>query len=192
MVSFIIFWGIIILLFIALIIGLIFLAYWLPKRLGVIKLGLWLSGILASVILVSFLATVFEDKLFFKTDVQEILNEHRFELKENFEIISNKSGGVMDYSHQFRITISQRDRERLIEQIKSANNYKKETVEMFDLREGKIRYSDKDTLFIANYHDIWNYIYEYYKPNSQGHKPTWDKIMISKTGSELIYERVLD
>lgn len=190
--SFIIFWGIIILLFIALVVGLIFLAYWVPQRLGAKKLGLWLSGILTSTILVSFLATVFEDKLFFKSDVQEKLNAHRFELKENFEIISNKSGGVMDYSHQFRINISQLDRERFIEQIKSATNYKTETVEMFDLREGKIRYSDKDTLFIANYHDKWNYIYEYYKPNSQGHKPTWDKIMISKTKNELVYERVLD
>ena len=167
-----IFWGFSILLFISIIVGLIYLAYWLPKKLGNRKLGLWLSGILTAGLLILIITTVFEDQFFFKSDAKGKLNEHNVELTDDFKIIYNESGGFMDYSHQFRLKISRTDKERLIEQIKSADNYQDEVQDMFDLRSGKIRYSDKDTSFTANYQDEWNYIYEYYKPNKQGYKPT--------------------
>jgi hypothetical protein len=98
----------------------------------------------------------------------------------------------MDYFHQFKLTISPADKERLIDQIKSAYNYQDEIQDMFDLRSGKIRHSDKDTSFTANYQEESNYIYEYYKPNKQGYTPTWVRISISKTENKLTYERVLD
>ncbi|WP_194976204.1 hypothetical protein [Aquiflexum lacus] len=190
--SFVIFWGLSILLFISIIVGLIYLAYWLPKRLGKRKLGLWLSGILTVGLLTLIVATVFEDQFFFKSDAIEKLKEHNVELIDDFKILSNESGGFMDYFHQFRLTISPADKERLIDQIKSADNYEDEVQDMFDLRSGKIRYSDKDTSFTANYQDGSNYIYEYYKPNKQGYTPTWDRISISKTENKLNYERILD
>jgi hypothetical protein len=190
--SFVIFWGLSILLFISIIVGLIYLAYWLPKRLGKRKLGLWLSGILTVGLLTLIMATVFEDQFFFKADAIEKLKEHNVELLDDFKILSNESGGFMDYFHQFRLTISHADKERLIDQIKSADNYEDEVQDMFDLRSGKIRYSEKDTSFTANYQDEWNYIYEYYKPNKQGYTPTWNRISISKTEDRLSYERVLD
>ena len=65
----------------------------------------------------------------------------------------------MDYFHQFSLIISPVDRERIIDQIKSADNYQYEVQDMFDFRSGKIRYSDKDTSFTANYQDEWNYVY---------------------------------
>jgi hypothetical protein len=190
--SFLIFWGLLILLFISIIVGLIYLAYWLPKRLGKRKLGLWFSGILTAGLLTLIIATVFEDQFFFKSDAKEKLKEHNMELFDNFKIVSNESGGFMDYFHQFRLTISPADKERLIDQIKSADNYQDEIQDMFDLRSGKIRHNDKDTSFTANYHDEWNYIFEYYKPNNQGYTPTWDRISISKIENRLTYERVLD
>ena len=190
--SFVIFWGLSILLFISIIVGLIYLAYWLPKRLGKRKLGLWLSGILTVGLLTLIMATVFEDQFFFKADAIEKLKEHNVELLDDFKMLSNESGGFMDYFHQFRLTISHADKERLIDQIKSADNYEDEVQDMFDLRSGKIRYSEKDTSFTANYQDEWNYIYEYYKPNKQGYTPTWNRISISKTEDRLSYERVLD
>lgn len=190
--SFVVFWGLSILLFISLVVGLIYLAYWLPKRLGKRKIGLWLSGILTVGLLTLIIATVFEDQFFFKSDAIEKLKEHNVELKDDFKILSNESGGFMDYFHQFRLTISPSDKERLIDQIKSADNYQDEVQDMFDLRSGKIRYSDRDTSFTANYQDEWNFIYEYYKPNKQGYTPTWDRISISKTENRLNYERVLD
>lgn len=98
----------------------------------------------------------------------------------------------MDYFHQFSLIISPADRERIIDQIKSADNYQYEVQDMFDFRSGKIRYSDKDTSFTANYQDEWNYVCEFYKPNKQGYAPTRDRISISKTENRLTYERVLD
>lgn len=190
--SFVIFWGLSILIFISIIVGLISLAYWLPKRLGKRKLGLSLSGILTVGLLTLIIATVFDDQLFFKSDAKEKLREHNIDLVEDFIIVSNESGGFMDYFHQFRLTISPNDKERLIDQIKSADNYQDKIQDMFDLRSGKIKYSNKDTSFTANYQDEWNYIYEYYKPNKQGYTPTWDRISISKTANRLTYERVLD
>ena len=190
--SFVIFWGLSILLFISIIVGLIYLAYWLPKRLGKRKLGLRLSGILTVGLLILIMATVFEDQFFFKSDAKEKLKEHNVELVDDFKIVSNESGGFRDYFHQFKLTISLTDKERLIDQIKSADNYQDEIQDMFDLRSGKIRHSDKDTSFTANYQEERNYIYEYYKPNKQGYTPTWDRISISKTENKLTYIRYND
>jgi len=190
--SFVIFWGLSILLFISIIVGLIYLAYWLPKRLGKRKLGLWLSGILTIGLLTLIMATVFEDQFFFKSDAKEKLKEHKVGLVDDFKIVSNESGGFKDYLHQFKLTISLADKERLIDQIKSADNYQDEIQDLFDLRSGKIIYSEKDTLFTANYQEESNYIYEYYKPNKQGYTSTWVRISISKTENKLIYVRSFD
>lgn len=186
------FWLFIILAFISLVVGLLFLSYWIPKKFGKRKLGLWLSGILTLGILLFAITIVFEDKFFFKSDAQDRLREHNIELKDDFKIISNKSGGILDYSHQFTLKISAEDKESLINQIKSAANYQDEVDEMFDFRIDKPRHSDIDTVFTANYNDKWNYTYQYYKPNQQGNKPIWDIISISKKDTTLTYLRVLD
>ena len=190
--SFLLYWGLSILLFISIIVGIIYLAYWLPKKFGKRKSGLWLSGILTTALLLLTIATVFKDKFIFKSDVQEILKEHNFELNDEFKIVSNESGGFLDYSHQFVLTISPKDKERIIKQITTAVDYQDKADEMFDLRIDKPRYSEKDISFTANYQDDWNYIYEFYKPNKQGYKPIWDLISISKAENELTYERVLE
>jgi len=141
------------LLIISVIVGLIYFAYWLPKRLGKRKLGLWLSGALTIGVSVIILATVFEDQLFFKSDVTKRLSEHDIELKYDFRLNSNEIYGLRDYYHQFELTISPEDKERLKTKILTADNYQDDAEEMFDLRQGKPRYSDNDTAFIANYQD---------------------------------------
>ncbi len=186
------FWILIILLAISIIVGLIFLAYWVPKRLGKRKLGLWLSGILGTGFLLVFLATVFEDQMFFKSDARKRLSEHHIELKDDFNLISNESSGFLDYYHVFVLTISSEDKERIKNQILTAGNYQENMPEMFNIRVGKPRYSDRDTSFTANYQDEWDYVYEFYQPNKQGYTPTWDRISISKNENKLTYERILD
>ena len=190
--SFVIFWGSAILLTISIVVGLIYFVYWLPKRFGKRKLGLWLAGILTVGLITFILATVFEDKLFFKSDAKECLGEHKIELKDDFKIISNESGGFMDYFHKFELSISLEDKERIKTQILTSYNYQDSVQEMFDIRQGKPRYRDRDTIFTANYQDEWNYIYDFYKPNKKGYTPIWDRISISKTENKLIYERILD
>ncbi|SEL94216.1 hypothetical protein [Parapedobacter koreensis] len=190
--DFLFFWGLVILLVIAIVVALIYASYWLPKRLGKRKLGRWLSGILTTGVVALFFATVFEDQLFFKTDAAERLGEHHIELKDDFKLVSNKSGGFLDYYHIFVLAISPEDKNRIINHIVAADNYQDNEVEMFDIRNGKPRYSEKGTSFTANYQDEWNYIYEFYQPNKRGYTPTWDRISISKAENTLVYERILD
>lgn len=180
------------LLLLSIIVGLIYLAYWIPKRLGKRKLGLWLSGIFIAGVFILVMATAFNDKLFFESDAKEKLKEHNIELIDDFKIVSNESDGFMDSFHHFVLKISPSDRERLIDQIKSAKNYQEGVQDMFDLRSGKIRNSEKDTFFTANYQDEWSYIYEYFKPNKEGYAPIWITISISKRENILDYLLVID
>lgn len=188
----ILFLGLLTLVFIGIPIGLGVLLYYVPKKLGYPKIAKYLT-ISYGLLVISFgLYFAFEDHFFFKSNAIELLNEHNVVLEDPFKIISNRSGGFLDYSHQFTLSISHSDKEKLINQITSSDNYQEKVNDMFDLRTDKLRYSDNDTTFTANYQNKWNYIYEYYKPNKKGYKPTWDKILISKTKSELTYLRVLD
>lgn len=155
-------------------------------------MGKWLSGILSVVFIGFFIAVVFEDAFFFNSDVRKKLKEHDFELHDNFRILSNESGGFTDYYHRFEIEISPLDKERIIRQITSAENFQKVTNENFDFLEGKEKYSDIEIFYTANRQDNFYYIFEYYKPTKLGHSPIWDIISVSKSENKLIYERILD
>lgn len=180
------------LVIVSIVIGIIYLSYWLPKRFGKRKLGLWISGILTTGMVVLIFAYIFDDVFFFKSDVVKKLSEHSFELQDDFKITRNESGGFKDYYHQFEITISPQDKERLITQIVTSENYQESTHEMFDIRYGKPRNTDRDTSFTANYQDDYSYRYQFFKPNKPGYKPTWDLISVSKTKNKLFYLRIID
>lgn len=183
---------ILLLFFVGLPLGIGFLFYWVPKRLGYPKVAKYLT-ITYFVLLVAFvLSFVFEDSLFFKSDAQDLLSEHKIELNDSFKIISNKSGGLFDYYHQFTLEISETDKEKLIQQFTSEKYYKEDIFERFDLREGKSRHSEKDASFQVAYQNKGYYVYEYFKPNKKGVKPIWDKVKISKSENELTYLRILD
>src|SRR5690606_15934652 len=136
------------------------------------------------------LSFVFEDQLFFKSDAKKLLTKHNIELEDNFKISSNKITGISDYFHRFELKISENDKERLKEKIINANNYQQYVDELYDLRQNKPRYTDKEQNeeFTANYQTEKKYIYEYYKPNERGYKPTFDRISILKEENKLIYE----
>ncbi len=177
--SFVISWLLAILLTVSLVFGLIYLSYWIPKRLGNKKLGIWLSRILMASLLIFILATLFKDQLFFKHDAKKSLKEHGIELKDDFKFISNSSSFDDTYLI-FYLTISMKDKERLKTKILSAKNYQENAEDMFDIRLGKPRYSETDTIFDAYFQDSLRYVIQYYKPNKQGYAPIWDEISISK------------
>jgi len=190
--SFIGFWLLIILLTILIVGGLIFLAYWIPKKYGKRKLGIALAFFVALAFATPVLSFVLEDYLFFKSEVTESLDEHGIKLNDDFELESNKMTGIGDFYHRFELRVSEKDKSRLTEWILESENYKDIVPEMFDIRSDKPRYSDTKQEFIVTYQDKWNYVYEYYKPNKQGYTPTWDRISISKKENKLTYERILD
>ena len=192
--SFLIFWILIIILTIGLTIGLIYLGYWIPKRFGNEKLGKWIAGILSLTVIFLILSIVFEDELFFKSDAKKMLTEHNIELEEDFELNSNNFSGIGDFYHRFELTITETDKKRLIDKITNAENYQNYVDDRFDIRVDKPRYADKNQVkeFTANYQTEKEYIYEYYKPNEMGNKPTYHRISISKTENKLVYENISD
>lgn len=192
--SFLIFWLLIILLIIGLTIGLIYLGYWIPQRFGKRKLGKWIAGILSVAVLTLILSFVFEDELFFKSDARKLIAEHNIELEDKFELNSNEFIGIKDFYHRFELTISESDKLKIKNKITNAVNYQNLVDEPIDIRADKPRHtvSNNNQIFTANYQTENEYIYEYYKPNKKGYKPTYQRISILKTENKLIYENISD
>lgn len=177
--------------YLLLIIGIIYLSYWIPKKFGKKKLGIIISRTLIIVTLIIFLLIVFDDKIFLKSDARSYLSVQRIELKEDFKIKNNESGGFMDYYHKFELEISNNDKQRIVDQIKSANNYQKENNNSFYLPDLAENRSEGDTLF-ANYQTDWEFKTAIFYPNGKGYTPTYRVISISKDKNELTFEELLD
>ena len=183
---------ILVLIIIALIlIGIIYLGYWIPKKMGKRKMGILISRILAIGIVLVILSMVFEDNLFSKSDAKEYLAKQQIELKDNFKILENKSGGFMDYYHKFELEISDEDKNRLINQITSEQNYVDEIQNSFYLPEKAVNRYESDTI-TANYQTDWEYKTEIFYSNGKGYTPTYKIVSISKKENKLTFEHILD
>ncbi|MBL1219055.1 MAG: hypothetical protein D8M59_16370 [Planctomycetes bacterium] len=172
-------------------IGIIYLSYWIPKRFGNKKLGIILSRILILGTVLLILAFIFDDTLFFKSDVKEYLSFQNVELKDEFKIKDNESGGLRDYYHKFDLEISDSDKQRIINLIKTAENYQTEINNEFYLPQLAKNRSEGDTLY-ANYQTDWEYKKAMFYPNGKGYTPTYRVISISKEKNELTFEELLD
>lgn len=186
--------ALIILLIIELTIGLIYLGYWIPKWFGKRKSGKWKARILSVSVLILIHSFVFEDELFFKLDARELIAEHTIELKDKFELNSNEFIRIKDFYHRFELTISESDKSKITNKITNAENDQHLEDEPIDIRVDKPRYaeSNNNQEFTANYQTESEYIYEYYKPNEKGYKPTYHRISILKAENKLIYENISD
>lgn len=148
--------------------GIVYFSYWIPKKFENKKLGFILFRILILGIVLLILAFIFNDSLFFKSDVKEYLSFQNIELKDEFQIKDNESSGFRDYYHKFELEISESDKHRVINQIKSAENYQPKTNNDFYLPElAKNRYQG-DTLY-ANYQTNSEYKKAMFYPNGKGY-----------------------
>lgn len=172
-------------------IGVVYLAYRIPKRMGKRKLGVILSSFLAVGFTLIVLSIVFDDYLFFKSDARDYLTEPNIVLKDDFKISSNESGGFLDYYHRFELEISENDKSRIINQIRNQNNFKDSVDNDFYLPNKIANRSKRDTL-TANYHTDWEYKTEIFYGNGQGYTPTYKIVSISKSENKLIFEHILD
>jgi len=84
--------------------------YWILKKSGRKKLGTIVSIVLILPFLIFTLYLLFDDLLFSKSDARQLLREHHITLSDDFKIISNQSGGLRDYTHQFELSISEKDK----------------------------------------------------------------------------------
>jgi len=179
-------------LFIILIIvsGIIFLSYWIPKKMGYKKAGKIISGILIIGTIILSVSIYIDDYLFFKSDAIELLSEQNIELKYDFEIIENKSVGTVDYYHRFELLISESDKKRLLNEIKSSKSYQDSIKSYFHLPSTQDRYIGNS--ITVNYQTHTEFKSEFYEPNGKGYVPTYRIISIPKLENKLIFEEIVD
>ena len=164
----------------------IFLSYRIPKKFEKPKLGKWLSTTFALLYISCIIYFIFEDHFFFKYNARNLLSELKIELKDDFTIINNESGGFQDFYHIFNLKISEKDKIRLINEMKINENFNSIPVDFNTLNryEGKI---------------IYNYYQEgklfkigYFKPNGENYTPTTRTITIDPISNELTFEEICD
>lgn len=164
-----------------------FLLYIILKKLGYPKLGKILSFIFLLLITGIIGYEIFKDEFFTKNNVKEFLAEQNIILKEDFRILKNEShSSIGDYYHTFTLSISSGDQQRIIQQIKSSENYKtqKDSVNYF------IYLNRLDKKIIQNYETNNSYVREYLQSNGKGYTPTFRRISIQKTKNELVFEDI--
>ncbi|TDQ73930.1 hypothetical protein [Sphingobacterium yanglingense] len=166
----------------------IFGIYWLLNKKGYRIAALIASSVLMLVALSGAIFFVFEDSFFSKSDAVELLSRHNIVLKDDFEILSNTTGGFNDYGHSLKLSISNNDKRSFINQ-KTWTRYTG-TIPMNLPELAEDRY-EGDTLKV-NYMMEDRYIYTVYQPNGKGVTPTLVTISVSKHDNVLIYEEVLD
>lgn len=170
-----------------------FLLYFILKKLGKPKLGKYLTSAFGFLILGLSIYIIFEDHFFFKSDAKKFLSEQNIELKDDFKIIKNESfSAIGDYYHTFTLSISEKDRKQIIQEIRNSENFKKEndtTIQHFLWLETKNRYIGPK--IIQNYETNSSLVREFFEPSGkQGYAPTFRQISISKTENELIFKDI--
>ena len=146
--NFLTFWGLILIGAIIILAGTIFLSYWIPKKLGNKKLGIALSLILTTALFLLTSLTVFKDHLFFKSDAKEFLSKYDINLNDDFKITYNDSDEILDAYQKFNLEISPTDRLRIIEAIKTSENFgKSEFIKQADNSTGTVNY-EVNNLFV--------------------------------------------
>ena len=175
---------------IALLFGLTYLFYLVPKKIGYPKVGKYLSILVGLFFAWLTIITIFEDQLFSKNDARELLTEQDINLEDKFEIVENESmSAIGDYYHTFTLDISEKDKQIIINQIKNSPNFKGLTDTKEDLlRSTEDRYEGNK--LTQNYESDNQYVREYYQPNGQGYAPTYRKIEIDKGQNRLTFEDI--
>jgi len=168
----------------------IFLSYYIPKELGYPKIGKILAGIV-SIFFAYFLTTeLFVDELFSTNEAIELLNEQKIILNDDFKIEENKSDwAIGDYYHILRLSISENDKIRLIEEIKSSPGFKDTTYNVTELLYLQEERPIGKRIF-QNYETESAYIREYFEEHGEGYAPTFRKISIDKKENLLTFEDI--
>lgn len=102
----------------------IFITYWTFRIFGRKKAGKITAIILTSFFILILMQPWISDWTFSKNDVRKILSFHSIEIKDDFKILKNESGGFRDFYETFTLKISDADFNRISQKIKTSKNYK--------------------------------------------------------------------
>lgn len=170
-----------------------YILYLIPKKFEHPKLGKILSSIFLLSIISVTIYEIFRDEFFTKSNAKEFLAEQKIILKDDFKIINNIShSAIGDYYHTFTLSISEKDRQRIIQQIKNAKNFKIKsdtTINHLLYLNNENRYFGKK--IIQNYETNNHYVTEFFEPSNQkGYAPTFQRISVSKTENMLTFKDI--
>ena len=115
-----------------LIYGLIFLLIFLSIGIGLFiyskrkksKVGLTISVIMIVLVIMALLTNTIDEFTISKKDITTDLKHIDIELKDNFEITNNKVTGMPERIQETEIQITQKDKDRIISEIKNSSNFK--------------------------------------------------------------------
>lgn len=162
----------------------------LPSKLKYQKIGIWVACIVFLLLLFIPAFFLFEDLFFTKSDAKAKLEEHGIFLLDKFEMDERSISGIMDYTLQFKLSISAADKSRIVRNfMQSQYLIKVNKQEMYDIRSVLNKEINNDTSLYAIYEEdnFWNL--EYCKKIRNGYIQTWDIIQISKNKNELNFIR---
>jgi hypothetical protein len=169
------------------------LIYYIPKILGYPKTAKILTIIYGILALCLILFIILEDQFFTKKDALKLIEEQDISLIDKFELIDNKSSwAIGDYFHSFSLNISDRDRIRIIENIRSSNDFKKLGEPIDDLLFSKDYDEHVGSKQIQNYENEYSFVREYLQPNGENHAPTFRRILISKKVNILTFQDIIE
>jgi hypothetical protein len=140
--------------------SIIFITYWTLSYFKLKKTGIILTSILTVGLITLCLSPWISDWAFNQKDAKEILSQHGIELYDKIELLSNESGGFMDYYHIFEIKLSESDYQNVKNIITHDKNYIGDLEYNWWDKRPELR--KLDTL---NYENEYNYVRDY---NEQG------------------------
>ena len=97
----------------------VFIIYWILRLFERRRAGKIIALILTSIFLLILLQPLISDWIYNKKDVKKVLSFHGMELKDNFKILQNESGGFRDYYETFTIKMSDNDFYNISKKIKT-------------------------------------------------------------------------
>jgi hypothetical protein len=179
-----------ILIAISVTIGLVIWILKITQKHGYRRLGIVASVLIVIALLFIPMSFLLEDLFFTKSDAIEHLAEHDIVLQDSYKLTSKDISGIMDYTLQFDLSISESDKNRIIADFKTSKYLiEKAPIEMFDIRPKRFIPRNSDTVMYAVYEELnfWNL--QYCKVLSNGYVQTWDIIQIPKDENKIHYIR---
>jgi len=102
-----------------------FLFYWLPKKLGYPVFAKVLISVVTVALLCTIVITSYNNHFFSKKDAIVLLERHDIVLKDDFKVLNRKRRfGGDNYHCTLELSISERDKEAIINTIRSGANFK--------------------------------------------------------------------
>lgn len=122
------------------------------------------------------------DWTFSKNDARKLLAKHNIELRDDFKILNNESGGFLDYAHTLEIQISDFDKSKIENLIRESKGF----LGTIDLNNDFI-YANHYTFKKLNYETENSLNREYYIKEPMEDGTIHYHFQLSKTENELQY-----